>query len=222
MTAPADDVRGVRRGRRRVLRRPARRQQQGVLDRPPRRSTRATSWRRCGRCSPSSSPSSAPGKIFRPYRDVRFSRDKTPYKTACGAIAGPFYVQVSADGLLVAGGQYRWAPGPARPLPHRRRRRPPRPRPRGPHRGRHGHGRGRGAAHPGRRAPRHPARAGSPPTTRGWSCCATAASTPTAAWAPDDVLHEAATAERVAAVWRATRPLTDWLDDHVGAPEHSR
>ena len=41
-------------------------------------------------------------------------------------------------------------------------------------------------------------------------------------WAPDDALHEAATAERVAAVWRATRPLTDWLDDHVGAPEHAR
>ena len=41
-------------------------------------------------------------------------------------------------------------------------------------------------------------------------------------WEPDDALHEAATAERVAAVWRATRPLTDWLDDHVGPPEHSR
>ena len=29
-------------------------------------------------------------------------------------------------------------------------------------------------------------------------------------------------AQRVAAVWRATRPLTDWIDDHVGAPEHRR
>ena len=55
-------------------------------------------------------PEFGPGKIFRPYRDVRFSRDKTPYKTACGASVGPFYVQVSADGLLVAGGGYRWAP----------------------------------------------------------------------------------------------------------------
>ena len=25
------------------------------------------------------------GKIFRPYRDVRFSADKSPYKTAMGA-----------------------------------------------------------------------------------------------------------------------------------------
>ena len=35
---------------------------------------------------------------------------QVPYKTACGASVGPFYVQVSADGLLVAGGGYRWAP----------------------------------------------------------------------------------------------------------------
>ena len=41
-------------------------------------------------------------------------------------------------------------------------------------------------------------------------------------WDPDDVLHEARSAQRVAAVWRATRPLTDWIDDHVGAPEHRR
>ncbi len=85
-------------------------------------------------------PEFGPGKIFRPYRDVRFSRDKTPYKTACGASVGPFYVQVSADGLLVAGGGYRWAPdqiarfrtavdderrgdGPRRPPGHPDRRR---------------------------------------------------------------------------------------------------
>jgi len=47
------------------------------------------------------------GKVFRPYRDVRFAADKTPYKTQCGATAGPHYVQVSADGLMMAGGYYR-------------------------------------------------------------------------------------------------------------------
>jgi uncharacterized protein (DUF2461 family) len=26
-----------------------------------------------------------PGRIFRPYRDIRFSKDKSPYKTAIGA-----------------------------------------------------------------------------------------------------------------------------------------
>lgn len=44
--------------------------------------------------------------VYRPYRDVRFSKDKTPYKTAVAASAGGFYVQLSADGLMVAGGYY--------------------------------------------------------------------------------------------------------------------
>ena len=33
-------------------------------------------------------PTFGEGKIFRPYRDVRFSRDKSPYKTAIGATVG--------------------------------------------------------------------------------------------------------------------------------------
>ncbi|GJF06552.1 hypothetical protein PSD17_54990 [Pseudonocardia sp. D17] len=48
-----------------------------------------------------------PGKVFRPYRDVRFSADKTPYKTHCGGYTPPYYVQLSADGLMVAAGYYR-------------------------------------------------------------------------------------------------------------------
>lgn len=55
-----------------------------------------------------------PAKVFRPYRDVRFSHDKTPYKTHQGAVvtpegngAGAWYVQISADGLRVAGGSWR-------------------------------------------------------------------------------------------------------------------
>ena len=53
--------------------------------------------------------------LFRPYRDVRFSKDKAPYKTAAGA-AGELeggavvYVQLSATGLFVASGYYRPAP----------------------------------------------------------------------------------------------------------------
>ncbi|MFC6934680.1 DUF2461 domain-containing protein [Actinomadura yumaensis] len=48
-----------------------------------------------------------PAKLFRPYRDVRFSKDKTPYKTHQGGITPEgFYVQVDADGLMVAGGMY--------------------------------------------------------------------------------------------------------------------
>jgi uncharacterized protein (TIGR02453 family) len=47
-------------------------------------------------------------KFFRPYRDVRFSKDKTPYKTHQGMWFGESarYVHVSAAGLFVAGGYW--------------------------------------------------------------------------------------------------------------------
>ncbi|WP_256794188.1 DUF2461 domain-containing protein [Terrabacter sp. Ter38] len=50
-----------------------------------------------------------PAKLFRPNRDVRFSADKSPYKTHQGALVGSgtvlgYYVQVSADGLRAGGG----------------------------------------------------------------------------------------------------------------------
>jgi uncharacterized protein (TIGR02453 family) len=45
------------------------------------------------------------GKIFRPYRDVRFSADKTPYKTHIGALLDSgCYVQLSAEGLAAGRG----------------------------------------------------------------------------------------------------------------------
>ncbi|RYU10818.1 DUF2461 domain-containing protein [Nocardioides iriomotensis] len=52
-----------------------------------------------------------PAKIFRPYRDVRFAKDKTPYKTHQGAYvaiapATGWYVQVSAPGVRVGAGFY--------------------------------------------------------------------------------------------------------------------
>ncbi len=52
-------------------------------------------------------------KLFRPYRDVRFSKDKTPYKTHQGIWFGESarYVQVSAAGLFVAAGY--WSTSPA-------------------------------------------------------------------------------------------------------------
>ena len=59
-------------------------------------------------------PEFGTAKVFRPYRDVRFSNDKTPYKTHQGAVvhadgagAGAWYVQISADGLHVSGGCWR-------------------------------------------------------------------------------------------------------------------
>jgi uncharacterized protein (TIGR02453 family) len=50
-------------------------------------------------------------KIFRPYRDIRFSPDKTPYKTHIGAtIGGTCYVQLSADGLSAGAGMWQMDP----------------------------------------------------------------------------------------------------------------
>ncbi len=53
-----------------------------------------------------------PAKIFRPYRDVRFAKDKTPFKNHQGAFVakGPatgWYVQVGAPGIRVGAGFYR-------------------------------------------------------------------------------------------------------------------
>jgi uncharacterized protein (TIGR02453 family) len=56
-------------------------------------------------------PEFGAGKIFRPYRDVRFSADKSPYKTsAAAALEGGGYVQLSADGLGCGSGMYMLAP----------------------------------------------------------------------------------------------------------------
>jgi uncharacterized protein (TIGR02453 family) len=155
------------------------------------------------------------GKIFRPYRDVRFARDKSPYKTACGATAGPFYVQVSAEGLMAAGGYYQMtsdqvarfraavdderrgedlgaalAALEAAGLTVAGERLKSRPR-------------GVDPDHPRLELLRHR-------SLYAWRC-----------WPPDDALHEPAARERVAATWRALRPLGQWLTDHVG-PADSR
>jgi uncharacterized protein (TIGR02453 family) len=50
------------------------------------------------------------GRIFRPYRDVRFSADKSPYKTNIAATVGVGYVHLSADGLMAGAGMYHLAP----------------------------------------------------------------------------------------------------------------
>jgi uncharacterized protein (TIGR02453 family) len=161
-------------------------------------------------------PEFGPGKIFRPYRDVRFSHDKTPYKTHCGATAGPFYVQVGADGLLAAGGYYQMASDQVarfRTAVDDERRGSDlekrlealtaegltiagetlKTRPRG-----------YDPEHPRIDLLRHKG-------LYAWR-----------AWEPDDVLHEPGTLDRVAHAWRALQPLTEWLADHVGPSEQPR
>lgn len=50
------------------------------------------------------------GRIFRPYRDIRFSADKSPYKTNIAAMIGEGYVQLDARGLGVGAGMWEMAP----------------------------------------------------------------------------------------------------------------
>jgi uncharacterized protein (TIGR02453 family) len=56
-------------------------------------------------------PEFGKAKVFRPYRDVRFAKDKTPYKNHQGAFvpSGPstgWYVEVGAPGVRVGVGFY--------------------------------------------------------------------------------------------------------------------
>lgn len=157
-----------------------------------------------------------PGKVFRPYRDVRFSNDKTPYKSHCGATAGPYYVQVGADGLLAAAGHYQMASDQVarfRTAVDDERRGTDleqrlaavrsagittageqlKTRPRGID-----------PEHPRLELLRHKSLYGR------------------RSWPPDDVLHEPGSRERVADTWRALKPLTEWLDDHVGTSAQPR
>ncbi len=52
-----------------------------------------------------------PFNIFRPYRDVRFAKDKTPYKENIGAYGesdggAGYYVHLNATGMLAGSGYY--------------------------------------------------------------------------------------------------------------------
>ncbi|OPX06971.1 DUF2461 domain-containing protein [Mycobacterium sp. AT1] len=56
-------------------------------------------------------PEFGTAKVFRPFRDVRFAKDKTPYKTHQGAYvgAGPacgWYVEIAARGVRTGAGFY--------------------------------------------------------------------------------------------------------------------
>jgi uncharacterized protein (TIGR02453 family) len=55
-----------------------------------------------------------PGKVFRANRDIRFSKDKSPYKTNIAGYAGMDgrggYLALDARGLTVAAGRYEMTP----------------------------------------------------------------------------------------------------------------
>jgi uncharacterized protein (TIGR02453 family) len=55
-------------------------------------------------------PEYGEGRIFRPYRDVRFSKDKSPYKTNIAATLEGGYIQLTARGLGAGSGMWEMAP----------------------------------------------------------------------------------------------------------------
>ena len=161
-------------------------------------------------------PEFGPAKLFRPYRDVRFAKDKTPYKTQAAAVVqgeagdGALYVALSADGLFVAGGYYATATDQARRL--------------------------REAAADDRTGSTLVA-ALDALRAAGWEVGGEQLARipkpwddghPRAAWLrhksltaslahpPDEWLHTPAARNRVAEGWRQLEPLNDWLRRHVG------
>ena len=90
------------------------RQLQGVLDGQQGRRTRSRCEARSRICATTVADTYGPLRIFRPYRDVRFSKDKTPYKENIGAAGereggAVYYVAFSAEGLFAATGYYHMA-----------------------------------------------------------------------------------------------------------------
>ncbi|MGY1712439.1 DUF2461 domain-containing protein [Geodermatophilus sp. SYSU D00758] len=157
-------------------------------------------------------------KVFRPYRDVRFSNDKMPYKTHQGAVvssdgrgAGAWYVQLSAEGLMVAGGAWRLesdqvaryrravaADVPGERLDQELSRLT-----------------GSGWTVDGERLKRVPA--GFAPESPRADLLRHRALHASRRWEPAAWLHTRESLERVRDAWRALTALNDWLADNVGA-----
>ncbi|RJQ81140.1 DUF2461 domain-containing protein [Amycolatopsis panacis] len=162
------------------------------------------------------------GKVFRPYRDVRFARDKTPYKTHCGGVieagrgGGAYYVEVGPAGLRVGGGCFHLASDQL--------------------------ARFRTAVDTDLHGPEL---AGMLATLRkqGWEILGDRLKSrprgyaedhprldllryrsvyAVRAWAPDDFLHERAALDRVRKHWRQVRRFNEWARDHVGPSERPR
>jgi uncharacterized protein (TIGR02453 family) len=163
-------------------------------------------------------PDFGTAKVFRPYRDVRFSNDKTPYKTHQGAVlaldgrgAGAWYVQISADGLHVSGGVWRMQSDQVD-----RFRRAVADDVQGPRvQAEVDRLRAAGFGISGERLTRVPAgHAADGPRAdllRHKSLHASRA------WEPAEWLHDRRALEEVRSAWAEMRALNDWLADNVGA-----
>ena len=163
-------------------------------------------------------PEFGPAKVFRPYRDVRFSNDKTPYKTHQGAVvtpegagAGSWYVQISAEGLHVAGGSWRLESDQVTRL-----RRAIADDVQGPRlQAEVERLATAGFGIDGERLTRVPA--GYPAESPRADLLRHKSLHATRHWDPAAWLHERRALDEVAAAWRAMQPLNAWLADNVGA-----
>ena len=172
-------------------------------------------------------PEFGSAKFFRPYRDVRFTKDKAPYKLQAAASAhdarsgqGARYVALSADGLFVAGGYYATTSDQVARLR---------------------------AAVDDHRSGRALERLLTALTAAGWTINEPELKRVPPAFRPDDGsdhprtellrrktltagrsyepepwLHTPEVVDRVRAHWRELGPLSDWLQRHVGAPREVR
>ncbi|GAA1217994.1 DUF2461 domain-containing protein [Kitasatospora nipponensis] len=160
-------------------------------------------------------PEFGPGKIFRPHRDVRFSADKAPYKTHCGAhLAAGGYIQLSADGLACGNGMYQLAADQLE-----RYRRAVAEDVTGAELERviatvTGAGPVVSGRDPLKTAPR-----GYPKDHPRIALLRNKGLVAWQEWEPADWLGTARAYQRVATFLRASQPLKDWLDGHVGPSE---
>jgi uncharacterized protein (TIGR02453 family) len=166
-------------------------------------------------------PVAGPFHMFRMNRDVRFAKDKSPYKTAQGAVAEAeggtrLYVQISASGLFVGGGMYHGAPDQVVRL----------------RRGIDGEATGAqfvaaiaavrkagltvdgGMEPPLATAPRGFARDHPRVEYLRWKGCTASKELGAPRW-----LHTSSVADRIRAVWTKAEPLFGWLDANVGPSE---
>jgi uncharacterized protein (TIGR02453 family) len=163
-------------------------------------------------------PDFGTAKVFRPYRDVRFSNDKTPYKTHQGAVvhpdgtgAGSWYVQVSADGLMVSGGCWRLESDQV----DRYRRAVADPL-QGPRLASEvDRLAAAGWSIEGEKLSRVPA--GYPADADRVDLLRHKSLHATRRWVPQDWLHDRRALEEIRTAWRDLRALNDWLAHNVGA-----
>jgi uncharacterized protein (TIGR02453 family) len=160
-------------------------------------------------------------KVFRPYRDVRFAKDKTPYKTHCGGVieqgrgGGAYYVEIGPAGLRVGGGCFylesdqiaRFRAAVAEDIHGSLLEQSVNKLRKGGWeiRGEQLKTRPKGydAEHPRIDLLKHKS--------------LYAART----WEPGDYLHERKCFDRVRKAWRDLRPLNEWARDHVGVSVRS-